>query len=205
MKSSRRCSFVLAIATTLLAAGCVYEDSGPATNIPAPPWQSGAYEEGWHKVEADRDYLSARGAGETAQFKVTANELSNHAVSLSRDSADRRVFRGIAWGSGLRGSTSIELRAEGKKVEGFRDAQPIDVELTKEGDATKVSGNYGGGYVHFKMRKDDGVACAYRDDSVSEEETVSCSTLRHSMTMPTSMAALPEADQAAMLLVAMFQ
>jgi hypothetical protein len=197
--------FVLACAVTLLgAAGCVPEETG--CYIEAPPWAVDQGDTADAKPRVLEGYLTVEGRGhEFNQFRVTRNGIWNQEMAIERDQSDPHTFRGVVWGAGITGTNSIEMTAAGDVIEGSRNGQVIDMRLEHRASNVLVTGRYGGGYAHFTMRHEEGAYCAYRDAATPDDEAPSCANNRYALQVPPSMAAMPESEQAAMLLAAFYQ
>jgi hypothetical protein len=82
-------------------------------------------------------YLSLHSAGAPHgdQLQVTASGLISPDVNLSREPG---AFRGWAKGS------EVELRIEGDVIKGSRGSMPVELHVSREGNALVARGLYGG-------------------------------------------------------------
>lgn len=194
---------VPAIAVLCSLAGCVDEDAARArcAEIPAPEWQMDPKPE---KAETPSDALVFYGHGiHERSFSVSRDGLTDPTLVLHR-SDDGRSFLGAIWSEGGGSTTPIELRASGDHVSGSRAGKVVDVRVAR-GTTTDVTGNYGGGFVTLHVRHEASADCAYHDDAAPAEEGMTCASMRYAVQIPKAMKDLPEAEQAAMLLVAFYR
>ena len=55
------------------------------------------------------------------------------------------------------------------------------------------------------MRHEPGAYCAYHDDAAPDDELPTCANMLHALQVPKVMQALPEDEQAALLLAAFYK
>ena len=90
------------------------------------------------------------------QYQITANALVSPTLQLSREEG---ILRG--WTAG----ESIEMRAEGNVIKGARGSMPIELHVSREGNAVVARGIYGG-------RLADLAVCASSSDPAAAEGEV---------------------------------
>jgi hypothetical protein len=101
--------------------GCAHRGGGGPDAKPAIAIQRGS---SWSSLSVDLPHIT----GPTGQLKLENGELS-----------------------GVVGAGVLQVKIEGDRAEGFGPSGPVQMSVTREGDALKVDGMWNGGPVHLTV------------------------------------------------------
>jgi hypothetical protein len=128
------------------------------------------------------------------QFQVTASTLVSPNIQLSREEG---TLRGWTYGE------PIEMRVEGDVIKGSRGSMPIELHVSREGNAVVARGIYGGRLADLAM-------CASSSDSAAAAGEVKAFSgarpciLENTATVVKMLKELGDAESMAMLVAAYY-
>jgi hypothetical protein len=128
------------------------------------------------------------------QYQVTQSALVSPNVQLSREDG---ILRGWTYGE------PIEMRAEGNLIKGSRGSMPIELHVSREGNAVVARGIYGGRLADLAM-------CASSSDAMAREGEVKAIAgerpciLENTATVVKMLKTLGDAESMAMLVAAYY-